>query len=266
MGRKEPGISPLSVRETHLFPVTYSCEFPGVCFIHSGGGRVSGPGPAAMRGFSTDRHRGRPATGPATRGNGEYGRWGDARRYRPCREKSKEPIGLRRPSAGAPTRSLAGPHLGCVEFRRPLPPHLPVIEKGRPMLSLTKPLVMRFVLAAAVTLPAAAYAADAAHADHAAKDACITACNECQRACRECIVGCDCPGCEKTCLTCIETCRTCVALLEYDSAMAEEMCEVCEEACEQCADECTKCGDEPCCKACAAACQKCRDACRAMRQ
>ncbi|NQW46371.1 MAG: hypothetical protein HQ464_01235, partial [Planctomycetes bacterium] len=68
------------------------------------------------------------------------------------------------------------------------------------MLSLTTPLVMRFVLAAAVTLPAAAYAADATHTDAATKDACITACNECLRACRECIVGCDCPGCEKTCL------------------------------------------------------------------
>jgi hypothetical protein len=49
------------------------------------------------------------------------------------------------------------------------------------MLSPTTPLVMRFVLAAAVTLPAAAYAADAPHADTAAKDACIKAC--------------DCPGC-----------------------------------------------------------------------
>jgi hypothetical protein len=38
------------------------------------------------------------------------------------------------------------------------------------MLSLTTPLVMRFVLAAAVTLPAAAYAADATHTDAATKD------------------------------------------------------------------------------------------------
>ena len=80
------------------------------------------------------------------------------------------------------------------------------------MLSPTVPIVMRFVLAAAVTLPAAAYAADATHTD-AAKDACVTACNECLRACCECIVGCDCPGCEKTCLTCIETCLACVACL-----------------------------------------------------
>ena len=64
------------------------------------------------------------------------------------------------------------------------------------MLSLTTPLVMRFVLAAAVTLPVAAYAADAPHADAAAKDACIKACNECLRVCRECILGCDCAGCE----------------------------------------------------------------------
>jgi hypothetical protein len=91
------------------------------------------------------------------------------------------------------------------------------------MLSPTIPRVMRLVLAAAVTLPAAAYAADAPHADAAAKDVCIKACNECLRACRECILGCDCLGCEKTCLTCIETCRTCVALMEYDSAMAEEV-------------------------------------------
>ena len=132
MGRR-----PWRVRETHLFMVAYSAELTGVCFIHSGGGRVAGPGPAAMRDFPRDRHRGRPATGPATRGNGEHGRWGDARRHGPCRETSKGPIGLRRPSAGAPTKSLAGPHRGCVEFRRPLPPHLPVIEKGRPMRSPT---------------------------------------------------------------------------------------------------------------------------------
>jgi hypothetical protein len=190
---------------------------------------------------------------------------GGTRRHRPCRKKHKQPSGLQSRSAMAPTRSLAGPYRACVEFPRPLPPHLPVIEKGPPMLSLTMPIVMRFVLAAAVTLPTAAYAADATHTDAATKDACIKACNECLRACRECILGCDCPGCEKTCLTCIETCRACVALMEYDSAMAEEMCEVCEEACEQCAAECTKCGDELCCKTCAAACKKCHDACRAMR-
>lgn len=97
------------------------------------------------------------------------------------------------------------------------------------MLTPTSSLVMRFVLAAAVTLPAAVYAADAPHADATGKDACIKACNECLRACRECIMGCDCPGCEKTCLTRIETCRTCIALLEYDSALAKEMCEFCED-------------------------------------
>ncbi len=52
------------------------------------------------------------------------------------------------------------------------------------MLSPTTPLVMRFVLAAAVTLPVATYAANVPHADAAAKDACIKACNECLRACR----------------------------------------------------------------------------------
>ncbi len=46
------------------------------------------------------------------------------------------------------------------------------------------PLVMRLVLAAAVTLPAAAYAADAPHADAAAKDACIQACKKCHDACK----------------------------------------------------------------------------------
>jgi hypothetical protein len=49
------------------------------------------------------------------------------------------------------------------------------------MLSSTTPLVMRFVLAA-VTLQVAAYAADAPHADAAAKDESIKACNECLRA------------------------------------------------------------------------------------
>jgi hypothetical protein len=75
------------------------------------------------------------------------------------------------------------------------------------MLSPTTPLVTCFVLAAALMLPAAAYAADTRHTDAAGKDACIKACNEYLRACRECVLGCDCPGCEKTCLTCIETCR-----------------------------------------------------------
>ena len=60
------------------------------------------------------------------------------------------------------------------------------------MLSPTMPLTIRLILAAAVMLPAAAYAADALHADAAAKDQCIKACNECLRACRECILGCDC--------------------------------------------------------------------------
>lgn len=63
------------------------------------------------------------------------------------------------------------------------------------MLSPTTPLVMRFLLAAAVTLPAAAYTEDAPHTDTVAKDASIKACNECLRACRECIKACECPGC-----------------------------------------------------------------------
>lgn len=77
---KQPGISELSVRETHLFPVAYSADFPGVFVIRSGGGRVAGPGPAAMHGFPTDRPRGRPATGPTTRGDGERGQLAAARR------------------------------------------------------------------------------------------------------------------------------------------------------------------------------------------
>jgi hypothetical protein len=78
------------------------------------------------------------------------------------------------------------------------------------MLSPTTPLVMRFVLAAAVTLPAVAYAADAPHADAATKEACIKACNECLRACRECIVGCDepcCKACAAACKKCHDACR-----------------------------------------------------------
>ena len=46
------------------------------------------------------------------------------------------------------------------------------------MLSPTMPLAMHIILAAAITLPAAAIAADAPHADAAAKDQCIKACNE----------------------------------------------------------------------------------------
>jgi cytochrome c2 len=52
------------------------------------------------------------------------------------------------------------------------------------MLTPTTPLMMRFVLAAAVTVPAATYAADAPLADAAAKDACIKACKKCHDACR----------------------------------------------------------------------------------
>ena len=72
------------------------------------------------------------------------------------------------------------------------------------MLSLTTPIVMRFVLAAAVTLPAAAYAADATHTDAATKDACITACNECLRACRDepCY-----KACAAACKKCHDACR-----------------------------------------------------------
>jgi hypothetical protein len=55
------GISQLPVRETHLFPVAYSDDFPSVFIIHSGGGRVARPGRAAMHGFPTDRRRGCPA-------------------------------------------------------------------------------------------------------------------------------------------------------------------------------------------------------------
>ena len=58
------------------------------------------------------------------------------------------------------------------------------------MLSPNMPLVMRFALAVAVTLPVAAIAADTQHGDAATKDACIKACNDCLRACCECIVGC----------------------------------------------------------------------------
>jgi hypothetical protein len=49
------------------------------------------------------------------------------------------------------------------------------------MLSPTTPLVMRFVLAAAVTLPAAAYAAEAPQPDAAAKDACEQCAAECTK-------------------------------------------------------------------------------------
>ena len=72
------------------------------------------------------------------------------------------------------------------------------------MLSLTTPIVMRLVLAAAVTLPAAAYAADATHTDAATKDACITACNECLRVCRD--EPC-CKACAAACKKCHDACR-----------------------------------------------------------
>jgi hypothetical protein len=66
------------------------------------------------------------------------------------------------------------------------------------MLSLTTPIVMRFVLAAAVTLPAAAYAADATHTDAATKDAC----EQCAAECTKC-------GDEPCCKACAAACRKC---------------------------------------------------------
>lgn len=51
------------------------------------------------------------------------------------------------------------------------------------MLSPSMPPVVLFVLAAAVPLPAASYAADAPLADATAKDVCIKACNEGLRKC-----------------------------------------------------------------------------------
>ena len=58
---------------------------------------------------------------------------------------------------------------------------LPPPIRSQPMLTPTSPLVMRLVLAAAVTQQAAGYAADAPHADATAKDASIKACNQCLR-------------------------------------------------------------------------------------
>ncbi len=67
-------------------------------------------------------------------------------------------------------------------LRQPAPVNLlPFPIWSQPMLTPTSPLVMRFVVAAAVTLPAAVCAADAPHADATAKDACLEACNECLR-------------------------------------------------------------------------------------
>jgi len=66
------------------------------------------------------------------------------------------------------------------------------------MLSPTTPLVMRLALAAVVTLPAAAYAADAPHADAPAKEAC----EQCAAECTKC-------GDEPCCKACATACRKC---------------------------------------------------------
>ena len=70
-------------------------EIRGIFVTRNSGGRVVWLGPAASRGFPTNRYRGLPATGPATRGDGERGRRAAARRvfnitvpsgmYRTCR-------------------------------------------------------------------------------------------------------------------------------------------------------------------------------------